>query len=773
MSGFTYVKIRPSEGAKFDKEAPENGGYLSFDNIMKMAGVDDGTSDDARWRKILAVQQRLREIMDNNSQYTDSEGDEIDKPKAKEEETNRPEEKEELPEWGDKFGEVCEAMKKPNASPEELSPELRRCWEIANAISMFPDKNLVDKLYAMRGEPNFSAIWKGLLQENWQGGEERLAAHENDLRYSGEHSWKMVDGQDGKIVKHRISDLDGSGLDLIIANNRVVIIHSEKKGSKPEEVSAEKDQKLEEVSIKQVQALKKYFKVAGVTLEKEGIKELESVKVAGDDGRRLADHLSGFVRLDDAGEGRNTVKFVNQSVERYDIADDETQDTAENSQVAGGGRQLLTNYARGHTDDGKDIPEGDSFQFMAPQRIKEVDRKLKDDALKALYDKYKEKHVSPEVIKIVPGWGGFRMMVWGSEKDMLNEGKIDKKTGIKSRTSILELRYRYGPPPVCKLYDQNLAKLDKNAAASILKAFSKQGCKYFVIPAPGSGIPKDAYKAFLEGCISSGIVPKLPDTPKFGAGEAKDMAKAFEEFPDASKAKGVEFALRFAHQMMKPGTEDLSPYNMQFLQHARFAYFINKSKESMMENLAAGVGNGELDKIDIITAKKAMRVLVESISKGVMPRVDVSGNLMRDAGGKLMYEIYNPLDESLHSKDGKLQKFLDSYIKTERGNVLAEINELYSKSESNSAGKWENVIRNIDSKYDTLLSGVCDGVVLLKSDNLKFTFPKASADKSGSQNNQQSGNQQNNQRSHNNNGNGGGSNRNKSLAVGRRVNKIR
>ncbi len=340
-----------------------------------------------------------------------------------------------------------------------------------------------------------------------------------------------------------------------------------------------------------------------------------------------------------------------------------------------------------------DIDGNNPYQFIPQSTIlpnnHENRKNARDEGRKKLDENYKD-----AVIKPMIDWGSETVIIWEDEKSRKDDNLI--KNGVKSHTKLFAYTLRTRKdPPVLEFYVGKIgSRVSGKETAPGLKQLSALGYAYFTMP-PASELTKPLFKAYLEGAIITGMVPRLKSSEndtegmKLSYGDLNDLMKLWKEKSEGkdSDAK-IKFSLRLAEQVENfcsrgGGPASLLPKAESLKMQATFEKFTQSYASSLSNYMA----KQQWDKVDVIAAKAAMSRILEELQQG---------SLYNPATHK--FEAYNPLGDN---KDKLIETF--KYYQSNpdlKNKIRLEIKAEEDNGEGKRFDHKRDRIKEVERRYE-------------------------------------------------------------------------
>lgn len=235
--------------------------------------------------------------------------------------------------------------------------------------------------------------------------------------------------------------------------------------------------------------------------------------------------------------------------------------------------------------------------------------------------------------------GSLVISIYGSEKDKINDGTIDKKTGVIQTTKKAAFRIYDCKPPKIDAYVPTGGKWENGYAKAMLKTIKALGYDYFTVD---SEIANAGQGAIEKAAADQLMVPRLKrykDDPNGMMWKAENWREYFnlledEKAPlDATKDKIMQCKMRalaeIRAQLSWSKNDSLKDIADQVEGDIKFQYWSSHILPNLNNKIINGASTHNWNAIDQACAYKALAKIAEAIDKGVFEYKDEQGRTHR------------------------------------------------------------------------------------------------------------------------------------------------
>ena len=565
-----------------------------------------------------------------------------------------------------------------------------------------------------------------------------------------DHSYEYTDNNN---LKHIIKNLNDTGLDLCIANNKVAILNSSSLTFAQSEAleqyfvnSGKWPENIEElnnfnISLNRSEAIKQYEDLTGKSYIKERRETGEdpllkimkqdnadndtfilplSTKIkAVREGLPLennkqsdGDFLTNWLKTNElstkgpSGLHNDYLHSVFEpfSQDRRDAHDPDTPETPES-------------YNPFQEFD--ELPEVSSYDYIKSAESKENNAENRNKAIDELFKEFRKKHgplddgsTSHPVSDIDHGLKSITITFWPRPDAIAKNNPIDSKKHTQgASTQLWSMKISKSNPPKIGLFIPDNRNFSPDDAGAVLKYFQEMGCTTFTMPSSDT-YGSDVYKAFLEASVKQRIPLKLkPDGMEIKDSDIVNIDKFIQEKMNCRPEQKIDFLLRWSRQLdgfsrWGKGNSTAATKSLAYLQQARFMNFNSMCAGALEGYMKEQVDANKWTDVDVIMAKIAMTQLVTEISKGQM-------------GGKPWDPTFGcKPEEKAALKANVLERFKELHSAVNRQSIIDEIKaqkddsgkdtkaNQVSRVERRYAEAWNNLVSNKDSDLSLASLGV-------------------------------------------------------------------
>ena len=618
----------------------------------------------------------------------------------------------------------------------------------------------------------FSSVWVDFLADNFSSQEWNLnSVLADDLEkiqkskpngtanlkgghpytLKADHSYEYTDNNN---LKHIVKNLNDTGLDLCIANNKVAILNSSSLTFAQSEAleqyfvnSGKWPENIEElnnfnISLNRSEAIKQYENLTGKSYIKERRETgedplLKIMKQDNADSDTFILPLSTKIKaireglpLEDNKQSsgkflENWLKEHNLSTEgpsglhkdylhsifgpfsqdRRDAHDPDAPETPESY-----------NPFKGFDE----LPEVSSYDYIKSAESKENNAENRNKAIDELFKEFRKKHgplddgsTSHPVSNIDHGLKSITITFWHRPDAIAKNNPIDSKKHTQgASTQLWSMKISKSNPPKIGLFIPDNRNFSPDDAGAVLAYFKEMGCTTFTMPSSDT-YGSDVYKAFLEASVKQRIPLKLkPDGMEIKDSDIVNIDKVIQEKMNCRPEQKIDFLLRWSRQLdgfsrWGKGNSTAATKSLAYLQQARFMSFNSMCAGALEGYMKEQVDANKWTDVDVIMAKIAMTQLVTEISKGQM-------------GGKPWDPTfgYKNNDDKAALKADVLERFKELHSAVNRQSIIDEIKaqkddsgkdtkaNQVSRVEKRYAEAWNNLVSNKDSDLSLASLGV-------------------------------------------------------------------
>lgn len=506
-------------------------------------------------------------------------------------------------------------------------------------------------------------------EATWQ---DFLTDHLGTLKYEATHTYETTNDNN---LKHTISNINNSGLDICVVNNKFTILNNA------------------ELNNKQYNALVCYFRASGKF--PENYDQLNGYTVTGEDNKseKLGDKLQA---------------------QFYD-------DEHNNDDVIAPEPKFLVPYSA--EDDGR---QGLTYRFITPAKPVEntaanraVAEKVMLGDLNKIYPGI-DKDESTVVKRITHDWGGgLTISIWPDEASRDKDDKIDSKSHVKGNSTKLYACHISGSqPPVVRLFIPNPKNFTADNAASIINYLKAMGYSDFELPG-GKEIGKETFKAFLEASVSEKMPIRLKHIgSQYGGILKKNDLKGIDKFISGQDSKlnnwtakeRITYLLKWSNELQQyadfqrqNGSEDAKDINIfatQYLQRARF-----EMVTASMENISDFINSEDVvkDNVDTIAAKYAFGRVMTNVSDGKLPLVDENGKLVME-DGKIKFTDLDPFRNNCEQINLAIKAYMLAEKPTIEKKIKDQIDANAKDGSKSGLGEstYNKAFRPVENEYKSI-----------------------------------------------------------------------
>ena len=341
------------------------------------------------------------------------------------------------------------------------------------------------------------------------------------------------------------------------------------------------------------------------------------------------------------------------------------------------------------------------FTVSALKPINHTNRKhARDEGRKKLNEGYID-----AVIKTMIDWGSETIIVWDNERDQQEDGSIKK--GVQSHTKLFTYTLKTrSTPVVLEFYVGKIgSRVSGKETAPGLKQLKDLGYSHFSMPS-ASELGKPLFKAYLEGAVVSGMIPRLKHSPKdtngmeLSYGDLNDLMKLWKDKSEGKKPDDrIKFSLGLAKEVELYCTQGGGPADLLCkAESLKMQATFEKFNQSYAGKLSDYMAQQQWDKVDVIAARAAMSRILEELQKGSLYNPEnqtfEAYNPLADNGNKLIETFkYYQADNNLKNKirlEIKAEKDTEANSKDLKRDRIKEVEKRYEIA-------WKKAVGDVSS----------------------------------------------------------------------------
>ncbi len=541
---------------------------------------------------------------------------------------------------------------------------------------------------------------------------------------TADHNYEYTDNGN---LKHTVKNLDNTGLDLCIANNKLAILN------------------ISTLTFAQSEALERYFVNSGKW--PENIEELNNFNISLNRSEAIKEYenLTGKSYFE---EKRETGKEPLLKIMEQDHANSDTWILPLSTKIKAireglspeDNRDYLRSILGSSSQDRRDTPASDdpetpeaynpfkefdelpeisSYDYIKSAASKENNAENRNKAIDELFKEFRKKHgtmddgsTSHPLSDINHGFKSITITFWPKPDAIAKNNPIDSKKHTQgASTQLWSMKISKSNPPKIGLFIPDNRNFSPDDAGAVLKYFQEMGCTTFTMPSSDT-YGSDVYKAFLEASVKQRIPLKLkPDGMEIKDSDIVNIDKFIQEKMNCRPEQKIDFLLRWSRQLdgfsrWGKGNSTAATKSLAYLQQARFTNFNSMCAGALEGYMKEQVDANKWTDVDVIMAKIAMTQLVTEISKGQM-------------GGKPWDPTFGcKPEEKAALKANVLERFKELHSAVNRQAIIDEIKaqkddsgkdtkaNQVSRVERRYAEAWNNLVSNKDSDLSLASLGV-------------------------------------------------------------------